>query len=53
MEAKAPGADEKISYERDQEYGIMAVPSTALDTQIGKVHEPQIRQCIYDLCDVE
>ena len=53
MESKAPTSYEQIAIEGDQKNGIMAILSTAYDTQISKVHEPDVGQGIDNFSNVE
>lgn len=52
MKCKATTSDQQISKVSDQKYCIVAIFSTAYNTQICKVHKPKVGQRIDDLSNV-
>lgn len=52
MEKKAPDANQKVSNEGDDKYGIMAMPYAAGNSLIGKKHKHQIGQGIDNLSGI-
>ena len=53
VECKAPTSDEQIPIERDQKNGIMAMFSTADNTQISKVNKPDVGQGVGKFSNVK
>lgn len=42
MKAETPSPNQTIPHVGNQEYRVMAMPSTALNTEVGKIDEPEI-----------